>query len=74
VQRPPKWPLDERSAAPSLAEGSHLKKPMLVNFSEKEWESITRHAQSLGVSKMEWIKHAIYKLMEEEQLYFFKKR
>ena len=74
VRRPQKWPLDERVPSPSLDEGSNLKRPMLINFSEKEWNSVTRHTNALGVPKTEWIKHAVYKLMEEEQIQFFNRQ
>lgn len=66
------WPLDESQPAPSMARGSDLKKPMLINLSEKEWNSVDRHTKSLGVSKQGWLKHAIYKLLESEQLHFLK--
>jgi hypothetical protein len=64
------WPLGEHSPTPSFAEGSSLKKPVLVYLNEKEWNSIDRHTKTIGVSKQEWLKHAIYKLLEEEQLSF----
>ena len=66
------WPLEKESLQPSLAEGSNLKKPMILPIKEFEWNSIERHTKALGVPKSEWIRYAIYKLMQEEQLFCFK--
>lgn len=68
------WPLDNSMPTPSLADGSALKKPILVYLNEREWNSIDRHTKAIGVSKQEWLKHAIYKLLEDEQLEFLKKK
>jgi hypothetical protein len=67
-----KWPLEEYSPSPSLAEGSNLKKPLLLYLNEQEWNSIDRHVKIIGTSKQEWFKYAFHKLLEEEQHYFFK--
>jgi hypothetical protein len=69
---PASWPLDQYHPSPSLAAGSHLKKPIVLYLTEQEWKSIDRHTKVLGVSKQEWIKYAIRKLLEEEQLFFLK--
>lgn len=68
------WPLDAFPAAPSMAEGSTLRKPMTLALTEKEWNSIDRHTKALGISKTEWIRHALFKLMQEEQIYCFKNK
>lgn len=67
-----KWPLHNQKIEPSLAEGSSLRKPILVPLKEYEWNSIDRHTKALGIQKSEWIRYAIFKLMHEEQAYFAK--
>ncbi len=67
------WPLTSQTPEPSLASGrGDLKKPLLIHLSERLWKSIDRHTRVLGVSKGEWVRHAILRLMEEEQQTFFK--
>lgn len=66
------WPLNDSNPLPSLAEGSAFKKPFVLYLNEKEFNSLDRHIKKLKVSRQEWIKYAIYKLLEEEQNYFFK--
>jgi len=70
--QPSSWPLDQYYPTPSLADGSHLKKPIVLYLTEQEWNSVDRHTKILGVSKQEWIKYAIRKLLEDEQMFFLK--
>jgi hypothetical protein len=71
--RPVEWPTDQ--VLPSLAEGSAtLNKNLSVYLKEKEWNSIDRHVKALGRNKSEWIRHALLKLMQEEQIHCFKSR
>ena len=67
------WPLDQKEPNPSLsAKGrKDLKKPLLIHLSEQLWNSIDRHTRVLGVSKGEWVRHAMLRLLEEEQNSFF---
>lgn len=67
-----KWPLLTYSA-PSMAEGSTLLKPISIALKEFEWNSIDKHTKILGVTKAEWIRSAIFKLMSEEQAYLTSK-
>jgi hypothetical protein len=69
------WPIFKSPIAPSLAEGSAtLNKNLSIYLKEKEWNSIDRHVKALGRNKSEWIRHALLKLMQEEQIYCFKKK
>lgn len=68
------WPIINPSPSPCFADGSTLKKPLLIYLNEIEWNSIDRHTKTLGISKQEWIKHAIYYLLEEEQNYFLREK
>lgn len=71
--RPIDWPLSKEEISPSLAEGSEtLNKNMSIFLKEQEWNSIDRHTKALKLNKSTWIKYAIFKLMQEEQLYCFK--
>ena len=63
-----KWPLYSESSLCSIAEGSNLKKPLLVNMKECEWNTIERHVTDLNIAKSEWIRHALFKAIKEEQL------
>jgi hypothetical protein len=65
-----KWPVYDDNCKPSMAHGSTLRKPILLSLKEYEWNSIHRHTQALGVSKASWFRHAILKLLSEEQQYF----
>jgi hypothetical protein len=72
---PVKWPIVEDPVIPSLAEGSMtLNKNLSVYLKEKEWNSIDRHVKALGKNKSEWIRYALLKLMQEEQIHCFKNR
>ena len=71
---PQPWPLDDIEPYPSMPEGSFLRKPMSLPLKEKEWNAIERHTKALGVSKSTWIRHAIFKLMEEEQWLCFRRK
>jgi hypothetical protein len=65
------WPLSHPNPSPSLAKGREdLKKPLLIHLTEQQWKSIERHTDLLGVSKASWVRHAIMRLLEEEQLAF----
>ncbi len=64
------WPLAEL-IEPSLAEGrADLDKPIMLRAPEQLWLSVERHCTAIGVSKSKWIRHAITKLMSEEQMFF----
>ncbi|AIL66134.1 hypothetical protein NOVO_09100 (plasmid) [Rickettsiales bacterium Ac37b] len=68
------WPLQDTTDICTLAEGSNLKKPILINTNEKEWLTIERHLKDLNVSvKTEWYKNAIFKTIKEEQIMCLKK-
>jgi hypothetical protein len=65
------WPLSRPQPNPSLAKGrSDLKKPLLIHLTEQQWNSLERHTTVLGVSKAEWLRHAMLRLLEEEQQAF----
>ena len=69
-----KWPLEDIPITPLLAQGSSLRRPINLPLREYEWNSLDLHTRSLGVQKTEWIRHAIFKLMGEEQNYFKNKK
>ncbi len=65
------WPLTQSHPEPSLAKGREdLKKPLLIHLTEQQWNSLERHTTVLGVSKASWVRHAILRLLEEEQMAF----
>lgn len=64
------WPLWNEQINPSLAAGSNLTKPLNLALKEYEWNSIERHTKILGVRKIEWVRYAIFSLMQKEQLHF----
>lgn len=69
------WPFSKEPVSPSLAAGSSsLNKNMSIFLKEREWNSIDRHTKALKINKSTWIKYAIFKLMQEEQLYCFKSK
>ena len=73
--RPIDWPLDKEPLSPSLAEGSTtLNKNMTLALKENEWNSIDRHVKALNRNKSEWIRYALFRLMQEEQIYCFKNK
>jgi hypothetical protein len=73
--RPHAWPLSRPNPNPSLAKGREdLKKPYLIHLTEQQWNSLERHAKVLGISKAEWVRHAILRLLEEEQQMFLQMR
>jgi len=75
VVRPRTWPLSHVNPTPSLAKGREdLKKPFLIHLTEQQWNSLERHCKELGVSKAEWLRHAMYRLLEEEQQTFLQIR
>lgn len=61
------WPLDNLLPSPQFQEGSKLTKSMSLPLKEFEWNTIDFHVKNLGLKKAEWIRHAIYKLLESEQ-------
>jgi len=61
------WPVEKDQTMPSLAEGSTLHRSMTIPLQEREWLSVDRHTRALGISKARWVRHAIFKLMREEQ-------
>lgn len=69
-----RWPLDDSPVNPSIAPGSHLRKSMSLPLKEYEWNSIDRHAKVLGVGKSDWIRYAIFKQLQEEQIFFLKNK
>lgn len=69
-----RWPLDDTPVSPSLADGSHLRKHFNLPLKEYEWNSIDRHTKVLGVSKADWVRHAIFKQLQEEQIFFLKNK
>lgn len=72
--RPDIWPITDELIAPSMPEGSNALKLLTIQTRDFEWKAIDRHVKALRVSKSEWLRHAIYKLMQEEQEYFLKNR
>jgi len=72
--RKSKWPIFDDVISPSMADGSHLRKPMSLPIKEFEWNSIDRHTKTIGVNKSEWLRYAILRLMQDEQLSFMKKK
>jgi len=73
--RPIDWPLDKETISPSLADGSStLNKNMTIAVKENEWNSIDRHVKALKLNKSKWIRYALFKLMQEEQIYCFKNK
>jgi hypothetical protein len=70
--RKSKWPISNEDISPSFAEGSSLRKPWTIPLKEYEWNSIDRHTKAIGVQKSEWIRHAMFRLMQEEQIFFLK--
>ena len=75
VVRPRTWPLSHPDPHPSLAKGREdLKKPYLIHLTEQQWNSLERHTKVLGVSKAEWMRYAMSRLLEEEQQAFLQIR
>lgn len=75
VVRPRVWPLTNPDPNPSLAKGREdLKKPYLIHLTEQQWNSLERHTRVLGVSKAEWMRYAMLRLLEEEQEAFLQMR
>ena len=73
--RPISWPIYEETISPSLADGSTtLNKNMTIAIKENEWNSIDRHVKALKLNKSEWIRYALFKLMQEEQIHCFKNK
>lgn len=68
---PAVWPFTE-TPKPSIVHSSNLDKPLQLRIKEFEWDSIDRHVNAMGVRKVMWVRHAIFKLMEEEQYFFLR--
>lgn len=67
-----KWPMDGSLLIhPSMENGGSLRRPINIPLREFEWNTIDKHTKSLGVGKSEWIRHAIYLLLDAEQKYYF---
>lgn len=68
------WPAEKNInySVPALTTGSNLRKAISMSTTEKEWNAIDNHVKFLGVSKMEWLRYAIFKTMNEEIKYFNK--
>ena len=69
-----KWPIEDISISPSMSKGSKLGKPISISMKEYEWNTIDRHTKAIRIAKATWIKYAIFKLLQEEQVYCFKNR
>lgn len=69
-----KWPLESLSGTPIFEEGSKLRKPINLQTTEFEWNTIDLHTKKLGIGKNEWIRHAVYKLLLSEQAYLLKNK
>lgn len=69
-----RWPLDDTPITPSMAEGSHLRKGVNLPLKEYEWNSIDRHTKAIGIAKTDWIRYAIFKQLQDEQIMFLKKK
>ncbi len=72
--RKSKWPVFDDIISPSMADGSNLRKPMSLPIKEFEWNSIDRHTKTIGVNKSEWLRYAILRLIQDEQLFFMKNK
>lgn len=48
-------------------EGSHLKKNITLILTESEWNTVDVHVKKLSVSKAEWLRYAVYRILAEEQ-------
>ncbi len=53
-----------------MQEGSNLGKPLNISIKEYEWNTIDWHIKNIGIPKAVWIKYAMFKLLEEEQMYY----
>lgn len=71
--KPTIWPFTGKTQ-PSLASSGHFTKSFRLTIKKFEWDAVERHVKSLGIQKSTWIRHAIFKLMEEEQLFFLKQK
>lgn len=67
-----RWPVDDKPIAPRMEKGGTFRKHINLPLKEYEWNSIDRHTKDLGVSKSDWIRYALFKQMEEEQIFFGK--
>lgn len=48
-------------------EGSNLNKPVHITLKEYEWNTIDKHVKNQKISKAQWIRNAMFKLLESEQ-------
>ena len=59
---------------PLLFDGrADVDKPFHMRLKENFWLSIEHHCAALGVSKSEWVRVAMSKLLAEEQRWFLDK-
>lgn len=67
-----KWPILKINLKPIMNNGSSLRKPINLPLKEFEWNTLENHTKKLGVGKTEWIRYAIYRILVEEQEYYYK--
>lgn len=65
-----KWPFNDIVDEPKMEEGSSLRRPINLPLKEFEWNTLEIHTKKIGVGKTEWLRHAIYKLLIEEQDFY----
>lgn len=64
------WPIDFQEN-PVLFEGREgVDRPFHMRLKEDLWLSIEHHCAALGVTKSEWVRVAILKLLQTEQQWF----
>lgn len=66
-----KWPVIRLDTNPIMNNGSSLRRPINLPVKEFEWNTVESHTKKLGVGKTEWISYAIYRLLIEEQEYYY---
>jgi hypothetical protein len=67
------WPIDGE-VAPSLLKGRNdVEKNLSLRINEDIWLSIEAHCASLDVTKSEWIRFAMLRLLQYEQQWFINK-
>lgn len=67
-----KWPVLKINLKPIMNNGSSLRKPINLPLKEFEWNTLENHTKKIGVGKTEWIRYAIYRILVEEQEYYYK--
>ena len=61
------WPINNSEPQVKFDDGSKLNRSINLPLKEFEWNTLDSHVKKIGVSKSKWIKHAIYRLLSEEQ-------